>query len=97
MNVSLTPELESLVQQKVQSGLYTSASEVVREALRLLNDRDTIQQQRMAELKREIKIGLDQLNRGEGIAHNEQSLSALFNEVKQEGRKALSRSRKAAA
>jgi antitoxin ParD1/3/4 len=94
MNVSLTPELESLVQQKVNSGLYTSASEVVREALRLLNDRDTIQQQRMAELKREIAIGLDQLNRGEGIAYNEQSLRAMFDEIKQDGRKNLSHSRK---
>lgn len=62
MNVSLIPELETLVQKKVQSGLYTSASEVVREALRLLNDRDTVQQQRLAELRREIKIGLDDLN-----------------------------------
>ena len=50
MNVSLTPELESLVYEKVKSGLYTSASEVVREALRLLNDKDTIQQRRLAEL-----------------------------------------------
>ncbi|MGI4787449.1 MAG: type II toxin-antitoxin system ParD family antitoxin [Janthinobacterium lividum] len=91
MNVSLTPELENLVQQKVQSGLYTSASEVVREALRLLNDRDTIQQQRLSELQREIKVGLDQLNRGEGIAYNEQSLNAMFDRIKQEGREAISR------
>ena len=67
MNVSLTPELENLVQQKVQSGLYTSASEVVREALRLLNDRDTIQQQRLAELKREISLGLDDLKHGRTV------------------------------
>ncbi len=97
MNVSLTPELESLVQQKVQSGLYSSASEVVREALRLLNDRDTIQQQRMVELRREIKVGLDQLDRGEGIAHDKASLSAMFEEIKQEGRKNLSRSQEEAA
>ena len=64
MNVSLTPELENLVQQKVQSGLYTSASEVVREALRLLNDRDTIQAQRLAELKREIAVGMEDLKHG---------------------------------
>jgi antitoxin ParD1/3/4 len=38
MNVSLTPELEKLVTRKVQSGLYQSASEVVREGLRLLED-----------------------------------------------------------
>ena len=40
MNVSLTPELEALVNEKVRSGLYQTASEVVREALRLLKKRD---------------------------------------------------------
>ena len=40
MNVSLTPELEALVNEKVRSGLYRTASEVVREALRLLKLRD---------------------------------------------------------
>lgn len=40
MNVSLTRELESFVQAKVESGRYTSASEVVREALRLMEERD---------------------------------------------------------
>ena len=40
MNVSLTPELEKLVEEKVRSGLYQTASEVVREALRLLKLRD---------------------------------------------------------
>ena len=36
LNVSLTPELEEYISSKVQSGSYTSASEVVREGLRLL-------------------------------------------------------------
>ena len=36
MNVSLTPSLEKFVQEKVSSGLYNSASEVIREALRLM-------------------------------------------------------------
>ncbi|HTV14778.1 MAG TPA: type II toxin-antitoxin system ParD family antitoxin [Acidobacteriaceae bacterium] len=40
MNVSLTHELEKFVQEKVDSGRYTSASEVVREALRLMEKRD---------------------------------------------------------
>ena len=40
MNVSLTPRLEELVRRKVASGLYNNASEVVREALRLLLERD---------------------------------------------------------
>ena len=40
MNVSLTRELEDLVNEKVRSGLYQTSSEVVREALRLLKLRD---------------------------------------------------------
>ena len=70
MNVSLTPELETLVHEKVGSGLYTSASEVVREGLRLLKDRDSVQQQRLEELKREIALGLEQLERGEVLTAN---------------------------
>jgi antitoxin ParD1/3/4 len=50
MNVSLTPELERLIRQRVESGLYTSASEVVREALRLLEERDKLQSLRFEEL-----------------------------------------------
>ena len=40
MNVSLTPQLENFVQEKVRSGRYRSASEVVREALRLFEERE---------------------------------------------------------
>ena len=65
MNVSLTPELERLVHEKVESGLYNSASEVVREALRLLRERDELQRMRLEELRREIQIGIDQADRGE--------------------------------
>ena len=39
MNVSLTPELEKFIDDKVESGLYNNASEVIREGLRLLKDR----------------------------------------------------------
>jgi putative addiction module CopG family antidote len=52
MNVSLTTELERFVTQKVQSGLYTSNSEVVREALRLLRRRDRARQRRLEALPR---------------------------------------------
>jgi antitoxin ParD1/3/4 len=65
MNVSLTPELEQIIHKKVESGLYLSASEVVREALRLLEERDKIQAMRMEELRKEIRIGIDQADRGE--------------------------------
>lgn len=42
MNVSLTPELEQYIRRKVESGLYSNASEVVREALRLLVGRESV-------------------------------------------------------
>ena len=65
MNVSLTPELEQLIHKKVETGLYLSASEVVREALRLLQDRDKLQEMRFEEVRKEIHIGIGQADRGE--------------------------------
>ena len=65
MNVSLTPELEQLIHKKVAMGLYLTASEVVRDALRLLEERDKIQTLRFEEVWREIQIGIDQADRGE--------------------------------
>ena len=59
MNVSLTPHLEKLVQGKVESGLYNSASEVMREALRLMEERDQLRELRLEELRREIQKGID--------------------------------------
>jgi len=59
MNISLTPQLETLVKNKVESGLYGSASEVMRDALRLLEERDRRQFLRVEELRAEIKKGLD--------------------------------------
>ena len=67
MNISLTRELEEYISRKIRSGLYKSASEVVREALRLLHEKDQIDRSTLAELHREIQTGLDQLDRGEGI------------------------------
>lgn len=67
MNVSLTPELERLVADKVQSGRYTSASEVIREALRLLEEQDNLKQTRLAAVRQKIDRGLKQLDEGQGI------------------------------
>jgi antitoxin ParD1/3/4 len=58
MNVNLTPQLEELVRAKVHSGLYSSASEVVREALRLMDEQDRLRQVKLEELRREIRRGL---------------------------------------
>jgi antitoxin ParD1/3/4 len=67
MNVSLTSELEKLIAQKVESGRYTSASEVIREALRLMEEQDQLRQTRLAAVQKEIEEGLAQLDRGESI------------------------------
>jgi antitoxin ParD1/3/4 len=67
MNVSLTPELERLVTRKVESGLYQSASEVIRQGLRLLDDQDRLRELHLVEMRKKIQAGLDQLDRGEGI------------------------------
>lgn len=67
MNVSLTPELEQFVANKVKSGRYASASEVIREALRLLEEREQLRHLQKHELQKKIAEGLDQLARGEGL------------------------------
>jgi antitoxin ParD1/3/4 len=58
MNVSLTPELEQIIAFKVQSGLYNSASEVVREGIRLLQQRDEMHQNKLEALRRDIDEGV---------------------------------------
>jgi antitoxin ParD1/3/4 len=59
MNINLTPQLEELVRQKVESGLYSSASEVVREALRLMEERDQFRAAKLSQLRQAIQDGLD--------------------------------------
>jgi putative addiction module CopG family antidote len=75
MNVSITPDLEKFVQAKVKSGKYQSASEVFREALRLLAQHE----ERREKLDRDIQTGLEQASRGETISAEEskQRLAAL--------------------
>ncbi len=67
MNVDLTPELELLVQNKVQSGCFNSASEVVREALRLMDAKDELRAIQLTELRSRIDKGLAEAGRGEGV------------------------------
>jgi antitoxin ParD1/3/4 len=65
MNVSLTPELERFVSDKVESGRYNSASEVVREALRILEEHDSARAAQLAEFNGELGRRLAALDRGE--------------------------------
>ncbi len=67
MNVSLTPELEKFVSAKVESGRYNSASEVVREALRLLVDHDHARGAQITAFNHELGHRLASLDRGEYV------------------------------
>lgn len=90
MNVNLTPELEALVQNKVKTGRYNSASEVVREALRLFEDRDRIRKLQIRELRRKINEGWTSLEKGEGVDGEE-----FFRDLEREERKLAQKRRRA--
>jgi len=77
MNVSLPPELARLVDEKVASGLYDSAGEVVRDALRLMRERDKVRGLAVEELRRDILAGLEQLDQGQSTALNMDEIKAL--------------------
>jgi antitoxin ParD1/3/4 len=67
MNISLTPELERMVDDKVKTGRYASASEVIREGLRLLEEQEQLKLQRLTAVRQKIDRGLEQLDKGQGI------------------------------
>lgn len=71
MNVSLTPELEKFVTDKVASGRYTSASEVVREALRLLEREEKSRKEQLEEFNRELRRRIESADRGEIVTAEE--------------------------
>lgn len=63
MNVSLTPKLEKYIQSKVKTGRYTSASEVVREALRLL-EQDDARERELQKFRAELDRGIAEADAG---------------------------------
>ncbi|MBD2523358.1 type II toxin-antitoxin system ParD family antitoxin [Nostoc sp. FACHB-133] len=92
MNISLTPELEQLVKDKVSSGKYHSVSEVMGEALRLLEERDRLRDQRLAELKAKIQEGIEASERGEVVDGEE-----VFAEIEEDIRRAEAQMQEAEA
>lgn len=85
MNVSLTPELERFVRQKINTGRYLSASEVIREALLLLEEREMQRQMRIEKLRREVAVGIEQSDRGETF-DGEEVVAELLEEIELEER-----------
>lgn len=83
MNISLPQQLEEWVDNRVKSGMYQSASEVLREALRLLIEQEELKQIRAQELRRQLQVGVGQLDRGASRTFDE----GVTAEVKKAGRK----------
>ncbi len=78
MNVALPPELEEIINRKVASGLYPTATDVIRAALDLLRRRDDQRQ----ELLKEIAVGIEQANEGKVEPLTEE----LIEQIKPQGR-----------
>jgi antitoxin ParD1/3/4 len=94
MNVSLTPELEKFIQDQVSSGMYFSASEVIRESLRLLYEQEVLKNLRHKQLHQEVVQGFTQLERGEYTSYaNAQTLAT---KIKKNGRQRKSKESKPA-
>lgn len=89
MNITLTPKLATIVKKQLSTGRYRSAGAVVGEALQLLQYNNRTDEEKLADLKREIELGLQQLDRGEGIEFDE----SVVDEVCRAGRERQKRKR----
>ena len=65
ININLTPQLEAMVRDKVAAGLYGSASEVVREALRMMQEHDQLRAIKLEQLRADIRAGIESGSAGE--------------------------------
>lgn len=90
MNVVLSPELENLIEEKIKSGNYNSASEVIREALGLLKEQDQLREIRREEVRREVMKGVEQIRNGEYTTiSNEAEAEQMIEKIINAGRKTL--------
>lgn len=87
MNITLTPELENLINEKVKSGKYASPGEVIREGLRLLKEQDELKRIRREELRREVQKGIDDMREGRYTVYN--SPDELADEIIRRGMEKL--------
>ena len=77
MTVTLTPDLEAKIREKVERGDYPDANEVVREAMRLLDERE----HQLDALRAKLQVGLDELDRGEGDEWTPELMERLSREA----------------
>jgi antitoxin ParD1/3/4 len=67
MNVNLGPIFDDFVADLLKTGLYQSQSEILREALRLLKEREELKGLRLAGLRKEIALGVREADRGKFV------------------------------
>lgn len=89
MNINLGTQWEEFITGSIKSGRYLSASEVVRDGLRLLQEQEQVRQLRLRQLRREIDKGTKQLDRGEYLELDASGLKRYAEEVKTRGRQRL--------
>ena len=88
---TIPSDLEQFVQQQVATGQYHSQEEVVVAGLQILREVKS----RQAALREDIQVGIDQLDRGEGIELSQDELRAFFDDIQARGRQRYEASRKA--
>ncbi|HEV2948178.1 MAG TPA: type II toxin-antitoxin system ParD family antitoxin [Gemmataceae bacterium] len=77
MKISLTRELEQFVARKVASGSFRNASEVIREGLRVLREREKARKDAVDELRRQILVGIQQADGGKTSPFNDATLRRI--------------------
>jgi antitoxin ParD1/3/4 len=87
MEITLPPDLEEIVNEKVERGNYNSVGDVVRDALRLMNDRDAARHHQSDEIRRKVAVGLEEVERGETVGFA--SGAAFTEHIRTEGEKLL--------
>jgi antitoxin ParD1/3/4 len=87
MNVSLTKELERMLARKVSSGMYSSASEVIREALRLLEQKDRIEREHLQRVRAQVAEGLADAQAGRVVKYDKAAFGRRIAKIKAKSRK----------
>jgi antitoxin ParD1/3/4 len=83
MHINLPPEMEKFVQSKVDTGFYSNASEVIRDAIRRMRDED----EKAAALRTALETGDEQLDRGEGETYHRKLLERVKEKAEENARR----------
>jgi antitoxin ParD1/3/4 len=86
MNITLPKELEKLINEQIELGLFDSPGEVIREGLRLLREQNQLREIRREELRREIQKGIDDIREGRFTTYTTENIHELADEIKNEAR-----------